>query len=125
MYSKNILRGKRVNEIKKYIIVFLFVFCFFTGFWARGKIVNDKSQRLLQTAGQQLESARLENIELRKKLELSNNRINNIQTVLERSRDDSQAARNLVRQSKQILEGLIETIQQIENIVYNGDSSFE
>lgn len=123
MYSKNILRGKKVNEIKKYAIIFLFIFCFFIGFWARGKILNNKSQRLLQTAGQQLESVRQENIELRKKLELSTNRINNIQRVLERSRDDSRETRSLVRQSKQILERLIETIQEIEDIVYNSDSS--
>lgn len=113
-----------MNEIKKYII-FIFVFCFFIGFWARGKILNNESQRLLQTAGQQLESVRFENIELRKKLELSNSRINNIQRVLERSRDDSGEAKDLVRQSKQILTRLSETIQEIENIIYNGDSSFK
>lgn len=114
-----------MNEIKKYIIVFLFVFCFFTGFWARGKIFNDESKRLLQTAGQELESARLENIELRKKLEFSTERINNIQRVLERSRDDNRETKNILGQSKQILTRLSETIQEIENIIYNGDSSFE
>ena len=124
MFFRNILRGKKVNEIKKYIIIaIIFIFCFFIGFWTRGGILNNESQRLLQTAGQELESVRLENIELRKKLELSTNRINNIQRVLERSRDDSRETRSLVRQSKQILEGLIETIQQIEDIVYNSDSS--
>jgi|GEM_PF-3545585 len=112
-----------MNEIKKYIIIFLFIFCFFIGFWARGGILNNESQRLLQAAGQELESVRCENIELRKKLELSTNRINNIQAILERSRDDSRETRSLVRQSKQILEGLIETIQQIEDIVYDSDSS--
>lgn len=117
MFSKNILKEERKikSEIKKYAM--LFIFCFFTGFWARGKILNDKSQRLLQTAGQQLESVRQENIEL------STNRINNIQRVLESSRDNSQETRNIIRQSKQILEGLIETIQEIEDIIYDGNSS--
>ena len=113
-----------MNEIKKYIIIaIVFAILCLISFYAGSKNANNESQRLLQTAGQELESVRLENIELRKKLELSTNRINNIQRVLERSRDDSRETRSLVRQSKQILEGLIETIQQIEDIIYNSDSS--